>query len=95
MERKTAIAVGGTHLLFPFPIYRSSHFYLQTTCATDFTQRLQHYYHYLSMYTFGSKPVNLDLLAPPYSFSQITVALRVCVVVVVVCGWVGGGGGGG
>ena len=57
MERKTEIAVGGIHLLFPLPIYRSSHFYLQTICTTDLIQRLQHYY-YLSIHTFGSKPVS-------------------------------------
>jgi hypothetical protein len=27
MEMKTEMAVGGTHLLFPFPIYRSSQVY--------------------------------------------------------------------
>ena len=27
MEMKTEIAVGGTHLLFPFPIYRPSQVY--------------------------------------------------------------------
>jgi hypothetical protein len=37
MEKKTEIAVGRTHLLFPLPNFRSSYFYLQTTCTTDLT----------------------------------------------------------